>query len=65
MAETLPCEILCNIFEYLPLSDRLQACLVCKQFLWAFKTSSPRLHAKTGITFENDDQVKANILNLS
>ena len=57
MAETIPYEILCQIFEYLPLSDRLQCSLVSKHFNYSFRNSTPKLHAKTCATFDNDDQV--------
>lgn len=55
MSTSLPVEILSHIFEFLPLNDRLQCCLVNKEFYWAFKSSSSRLHAKTWIVFDSDE----------
>jgi len=57
MAETLPSEILCQIFEYLPLSDRLACSTVSKHFNEAFRISNPKLQEKTFVTFESDEQV--------
>ena len=57
MAESIPYEILCKIFEYLPLSDRLQCSLVSKHFNYSFRNSTPKLHTKTCAIFDSDDQV--------
>ena len=60
MAQNLPIEILCQIFEYLPLSDRLACSLVSKHFNEAVRVSNPKLQEKTFVTFESDEQVLLN-----
>lgn len=57
MAEILPSEILCQIFEYLPLTDRLACSLVSKHFNEASRICNPKLQEKAFVTFESDEQV--------
>ena len=63
MAYNLPSEILCQIFEYLPLSDRIQCALVSRHFCEAFRISrsSPKILENTYVVFDNDEEVSMNI----